>query len=242
MRMLAPVLPEGGRVLDLGGGDGRLAAALAGAGMSVTLVDSDRAMLDAAHTSLRARGMADRVTLIEGDAARCRLTGFDLVCCHSVLMYQQDAGPMLDACVAACRPAGAISIISLNGGASAMRAGLQQRWPSALAALQGRPLPDEAPVYDHSREACCAHLAARGCDAEAWFGLGIFTDHLRGPICMSEEEHDLAVAVETLAGTVDPYRGIARCWHVVARRQVSAGKRARRSPRSASRRNSIAGP
>ncbi len=220
LRMLAPVIPDAGSVLDLGGGDGRLAAALAEAGIAVTLVDSDPAMLAAAQVSLRARGLDHRVTLVEGDAASCRLSGFDLVCCHSVLMYHRDPDPILDACFAACRPGGAMSLISLNGAAAAMRAGLQQRWPSALAALQGRLAPDEAPTHDHPREACAAGLAARGCDIEAWFGLGIFTDHLRVPVAMSEDEQALAVAVETLAGTIDPYRGIARCWHVVARRQA----------------------
>ena len=58
-------LAEGGPVLELGVGTGRLALAMAECGLAVTGVDSSTAMLD----RLRAKPGASRLTLVEGDMA-----------------------------------------------------------------------------------------------------------------------------------------------------------------------------
>ena len=58
-------LAEGGPVLELGVGTGRLALAMAEYGLAVTGVDSSTAMLD----RLRAKPGASRLTLVEGDMA-----------------------------------------------------------------------------------------------------------------------------------------------------------------------------
>ncbi|MDG2028088.1 MAG: class I SAM-dependent methyltransferase [Acidimicrobiales bacterium] len=58
-------LADGGAVLELGIGTGRLALPLAAAGLAVTGVDASPAMLDA----LRAKPGADVITLVEADMA-----------------------------------------------------------------------------------------------------------------------------------------------------------------------------
>jgi ubiquinone/menaquinone biosynthesis C-methylase UbiE len=58
-------LADGGPVLELGVGSGRLALPLAAQGLTVTGVDASAAMLDL----LRAKPDADQITLIEGDMA-----------------------------------------------------------------------------------------------------------------------------------------------------------------------------
>ena len=58
-------LANGGRVLELGVGTGRLALPIAAQGLDVTGLDASSAMLDV----LRDKPGADRVTLIEGDMA-----------------------------------------------------------------------------------------------------------------------------------------------------------------------------
>lgn len=58
---------QGGPVLELGAGTGRVTAALAERGIEVVAVDSSEAMLGAARTRLEERGLAGRVTLVQAD-------------------------------------------------------------------------------------------------------------------------------------------------------------------------------
>ena len=60
----------GGPVLELGCGTGRILRGIAEAGFSVTCVDSSAPMLDFARNALADAGIADDVTLIEGDFAQ----------------------------------------------------------------------------------------------------------------------------------------------------------------------------
>ena len=65
----------GGPMLELGAGSGRIAVPLAAAGFTVTGVDLDPAMLARARGAAAAagRGVAKRLTLVEGDARTVRL-------------------------------------------------------------------------------------------------------------------------------------------------------------------------
>ncbi len=65
----------GGPLLELGCGTGRLLIPLAQAGYQVTGVDLSDAMLDLARAKIAAAGMADRVTLMQGDYASAPLGG-----------------------------------------------------------------------------------------------------------------------------------------------------------------------
>ena len=58
-------IADGGQILELGVGTGRLALPMAAMGLDITGLDASAAMLDA----LRAKPDADRLTLIEGDMA-----------------------------------------------------------------------------------------------------------------------------------------------------------------------------
>ena len=57
----------GDPILELGCGSGRVLVPLAEAGFTVVGLDSSRPMLDRAEEAIAAAGVADRVTLVEGD-------------------------------------------------------------------------------------------------------------------------------------------------------------------------------
>jgi S-adenosylmethionine-dependent methyltransferase len=211
------------RVLDVGGGQALQAIALARHGHHVTVLDLDDTMLAAAHVTLAREEAAirDRITLRRGageDAPALAGKGYDLVCCHSVLMYLDDPAPLLDALVTCARPGGLISVLSLNADAVAMRAGLQGRWHEAVQSLQlGREtgaayLPTQEPPLRDVR----GWLETRGAAMQAWYGVGIFTDHHDGPIVCTDPA--LVIEAEWRAGMADPYRGVARCFHLVTQR------------------------
>ncbi|MBC7224958.1 MAG: methyltransferase domain-containing protein [Anaerolineae bacterium] len=85
----------GDRVLDVGCGDGHLAALCAGRGAQVVGVDISRAMLEEAARRLEAQGLTGQVRLVEGDAAHLEslLPGqqFDLIAFSLVLSEMGDA-------------------------------------------------------------------------------------------------------------------------------------------------------
>lgn len=95
-RAQSALLPENGRVLDLGSATGRLLAHLATARPDVSIVGTDLAdnMLRVGNTMLEDEGLADRVSLVKADITDLpsELTeGVDLVTCVWTLHQLPDA-------------------------------------------------------------------------------------------------------------------------------------------------------
>ena len=221
--LLMHMPPRPQRVVDVGGGFGRQAIMLARAGHTVVVVDFDPQMLDIAREALAAEpdDIRSRVELVQGDgqsAASLVGTGFDLACCHSVLMYEDDPAPMLLGLVNMVRRGGLISVLSLNTEARAMRSGLQGRWREAVATLKSGTQIDSqyVPSREHTREDVTRILEEAGAGVRDWHGVGVFTDHITETIYVEDPE-DVYMA-EWLAGSQDPYRRVARCFHLLAER------------------------
>lgn len=222
LREFLPASPW--RIVDVGGGYGRQAIMLARLGHSVVVVDHDPAMLDMVREALADEAMTvrGRVELVlgAGEAAGHFVgTDFDLACCHSVLMYVDDPAPLISSLVQLVRPGGMISVLSTNKDAIAMRSGLQGRWrEAAQSLLTGTQAGDGyAPSRDYAREDIVRLLEAAGASIKTWYGVGIFTDHLAASCCSDQIAE--ACALEWLAGSRDPYRQVARCFHLIAERR-----------------------
>lgn len=210
------------RVVDIGGGFGRQAQLLAQAGHDVVVVDPDETLLQAARDRF-ARidpAVAASITLVAGSGERAADlvgTDFDLVCCHSVLLYLADPEPMLRELVRLARPGGLISVLSLNRDAVAMRDALQGDWRAALATLAagaergGRYLATRA---DDPRE-LSRSLARLGAQPRFWHGVRAFTDHRAD---LSPDDLADICELEWQAGRRDPYRAVARLFHLIAAR------------------------
>ncbi|MBL7497992.1 methyltransferase domain-containing protein [Frankia sp. CNm7] len=212
-----------GRILDVGGGDGTQAIALARDGYQVTICDPDPDMLGQASDSLLAEPapVSARVSLVLGDghdAATLVGDGWDATLCHGVLMYLPDPAPLLGVLVSLTRPGGTISLVGKNATALALRAGLQARWHEAVSLLDdettgteignlGVPSRGDDPLQIQDL------LAAAGADPVIWHGIRVFTDHLGdtppGP------DLDTVLEAEWQAGRRDPYRQVARLYHLI---------------------------
>lgn len=220
--LLIHMPPAPQRVVDVGGGFGLQAILLARAGHSVAVIDFDPKMLAIAREKLSSEPpeVSARVELVlgDGDKAASRVgTNFDLACCHSVLMYQSDFTPMLSGLVHLVRQGGLISVLSVNKESYAMRSGLQGRWREAAAILQGRETDSQnVPSRKQTRGEVTAVLEAAGARVLGWQGIGVFTDHLAEKLVAENPEE--IYQVEWLAGHQDPYRQVARCFHIIAER------------------------
>ncbi len=102
-------------VLDLGGGTGHVAVALAAAGHRVTVVDPSPDALAALARRARESGLSERVAGVQGDSDSLPtvLAGrtVDLVCCHGALEFVDDPGATLRALASALSRGGSLSLL-----------------------------------------------------------------------------------------------------------------------------------
>ncbi|WP_066374681.1 methyltransferase [Herbidospora mongoliensis] len=224
-RALRTHLPtDSQRVLDVGGGDGHQAVLLARAGHRVTLLDPDPGMHKRAAERLAAESeqVRDRITLVEGTADQATDLagdGFDLVCCHGVLMYAEDPRAFLNDLASALRPGGLMSLLTKNADALAMRAGLEGRWADAVAVMGAGSVEGNLGVSSRADTLASveAILDDAGVTTSCWYGVRVFTDHLGdAPV---GEGFDYVLEAEWQAGCRDPYRQIARLFHLIGHKQ-----------------------
>ncbi len=211
------------QVLDAGCGQGTQAVALARAGHHVTGLDPSHRLLGRFREALDGEpgDVRERVRLVQGtgDQAPALSPGpFDVVLCHGVLMYLDDAeqAALLAGLSAVCAPDAVLSLLVRNGLAPAMRPGLLGRWHEAVSAFDSDRYVNRLglPARMHTPSGLAAALVPLGWAPVRWYGVRVFTDHLDGDPPVGESLQGLLDA-ETVAGRRDPYRSVAALLHVV---------------------------
>ncbi|MFD8549811.1 methyltransferase domain-containing protein [Streptomyces sp. NPDC059649] len=210
------------RVLDIGGGTGAQARALAERGHRVTVLDPDEDMLEGAHSTWQphAKNAAGTVTFLHGlgeHAPQLAGTGWDAVLCHGVLMYLQDPTPLLHSIAHCVRPGGLVSVLAKQDTALAMRPALERNWSGVLEVLRSPVERGRLAVVSRgvSRQEVARLLAERGVRTQRWYGVRCFTDHLGDE--SPGADFPQVLEAEWAAGRRDPYRLIARHFHLIAR-------------------------
>ena len=225
-RGLAEHLPgPPARIVDVGGGAGQQAIPLLRRGYKVTILDPSREMLDEARRRLAAEDTGARrlSRLVEGTGERAHeaLGGetFDAVLCHGVLMYLEDARPMIRALCALARPGGLVSVLTKNASALATRPALEGRYRDALSALETDRDRGRLGVMTRGDTVggLSAAFAEAGLTVEQWYGVRVFTDHL-GDSTPDESLPEI-LELEWEGGKRDPYRSVGRLIHVVGRKK-----------------------
>ncbi|MEU8544982.1 methyltransferase domain-containing protein [Streptomyces sp. NPDC048717] len=211
------------RILDAGMGEGSQALRLARAGHTVTGLESDPELLQAARESLATEpaGIRERVRLIHGDG---RETGvhflpgsFDVVLCHGVLMYAEEPDALLAGLARMLAPGGLLSLVVRNAEALAMRPGLAGEWAGALAAFDSDVYTDRNGVKGRADrlDTLTATLAGIAAPLHAWYGVRVFSDNIPGDLGLpAADELERLLAAEDRAGRIEPYRRIAGLLHL----------------------------
>jgi S-adenosylmethionine-dependent methyltransferase len=215
---------DSARIVDVGGGAGHQSIPLARAGHHVTIVEPSPWMIGRARDEVRAAGVDSRVDFVEVAGERAldvlEAESFDAVLCHGVVMYLDDPEPLIDALAGLVAPAGIVSIVAKNVEVMAVRPALSGDWAAALAAFdQDREVNGlGADTRGDRVDGLAAALQARGVEPEAWYGVRLFTDGWV-PERPATDPEDLVLAVELEASRRDPYRGLSRLFHLVARKR-----------------------
>lgn len=218
------------RLIDIGAGGGQQAVALARQGHLVTLVEPSPLMRDRAEELISSLppdlGAQLAVLPMTGEEAARDLPaeGFDGVLCHGVLMYTPDPEPLARALTRLCAPGGLVSVVTKNAAALAYRPALQGDFADALASFGAQSTTGwlGATTRGDTIEGLTAVLRRYGVTPQAWYGVGVFSDHRTDLDDLPEEDLLRLQAVEYEAGRRDPYRATARLIHVLGRRP-SAG-------------------
>lgn len=223
-QQLVEHLAEPTTVLDIGGGAGNQTFPLARLGHSATILDPSEAMLAKAENRLAHEDpdVRARVQLVHADGADAfEVTGqqFGAVLCHGVVMYLDRPGPLLDALARCVAPGGVASVMTLNARALPVRPAMERRWRDALDSFDARR--EVGPLGLDTRadtvEEVSDQLRQRQLTPISWYGVWLFADWMDLQEAAPDEVSS-AAAVELEAGRRDPYRQLARAFHVVARK------------------------
>lgn len=207
-----------GSILDIGGGLGLDALWLASAGHRVTLADIDARMIAGAQVLLSRvdQEVRDRIELLNADGKTLKQAGeFDAVCLHSVVQYEPEPLTLIMNAALQMRHGGILSLVAPNPEAAAMRPAFAGRWREAKRnLLASTELGSEyAEARYLSREMLTTLIEGAGLAVTSWRGISVFADHLGEDQRRNTER---LIELEWIAGNKDPYRGVARCFQIVA--------------------------
>ena len=217
------------RILDLGGGTGGLAVALAGLGHHVTVVDPSPDALAALDRRAQDTGVAGRVHGVQGDAANLtevhRRADIDLVCCHGVLEVVDDPHESLVAIASVLDDGGQLSLVVAQRLAAVLARALAGQLDQARHALDsedgrwgdGDPLPRRFDLHGVS-----ALVDSAGLEVVTAHGVRVFADLVPAALVDSEADRSALLALER-AVAAHPELGvltqIGTALHVVAARR-----------------------
>ena len=194
------------RVLDLGGGTGGLAVPLAELGHEVVVVDPSPDALASLSRRSAERGVADRVTAVQGDAdSLAGIVGdrlVDLVCCHGTLEVVDDPQATLVALAGVVAPGGHLSIVAAQRLAVVLArvlAGQFTQAHQALVSTDGRwgaadPLPRR---FDAS--ALRAMVEQTGLVVQDVHGVRLFSDLVPSALVDSDADRTALLELEAAA-------------------------------------------
>ncbi|RMG54179.1 MAG: methyltransferase domain-containing protein, partial [Gammaproteobacteria bacterium] len=203
------------RVLDIGGGDGRMSAWLAGQGHEVIYSEPAEAMRTAALRRFRVEGVLERIEVLDlplQALAPDTLGCFDLVLLHAVLEWLAEPAAGLAHAESLVGEGGWLSVLFYNRHSIVIRNLLLGNFRKvASGELSGHPggLTPKSPL-DPEEVRQWLRLPVRH-----QRGIRCFTDYLDADLRKRRSYEDI-LELEQRLGTRMPYRDMARYLHLLA--------------------------
>lgn len=216
------------RVLDLGGGTGGLAVALAERGHTVTVVDPSPDALASLGRRADESSATARISAVQGDADTLDGTvsseSVDLLCCHGTLEFVDDPETTLRRITEVLAPGGHLSLVTAQRVAAVLARAIAGRFDQARAAMtseSGRWGEDDPVPRRFDRAELAEMLTRTGFTTLSTRGVRIFSDLVPSTYVDSDADRAQLLELEELA-SADPGRiGLAQLGgavHLVARR------------------------
>lgn len=206
------------RILDAGGGEGQFSQTLAALGHQVDLCDLSGEMVQRAQASAQAAGLGERMRCFQASVQDLPVTGgYDLVLFHAVLEWVADPYSTLQAVLRQVRPGGQLSLMFYNLHSTVFRSVVRGFLDKVLAGDlrgKGRGL---TPISPLEPEQVLGWLEAAGLVVQVRSGVRVFHDYMHHDIRKQQDDASL-LALEQRYSRQEPYRSLARYYHVVARK------------------------
>lgn len=211
-------------ILDAGGGTGRFAAALADDGYRVTLLDPSRSMLERAEAALDPYAGNSRILPGRAEEARSLFGpgSFDAVLLHAVICYLEDPESILSSVAAVLKQGGALSVVFKNRDALPFRHAAQGRIREAARVLEDPLDAGDLGIVNRARTRGEVEeaLARTGFEMRRAYGVRVFADLISEEL-EEEDAVEALVALELRAARLEPYRSVARLYHLVGERRCA---------------------
>jgi S-adenosylmethionine-dependent methyltransferase len=232
---LQEFLPQATRslhALDLGGGTGVIAVRLARLGLHVTLLDASVPMLDFAKRAAREAGVTDRIALKHGDAIQLadllHAESFDVILCHNILEYVDDACVVLRAAARSLQdPSSIISVLVRNQAGEVLRAAIHDGDLAAaehnLTAAWGRESLYGGGVRLFTPGSLQAMLRESSLAVTAERGVRVMSDYLP-PRVSRTDEYERIFELERKLGSRAEFAAVARYTQCLAHSRGAAMK------------------
>jgi S-adenosylmethionine-dependent methyltransferase len=225
-------LPARASVLDVGGGTGGYALALAELGHQVCLLDFSARMLAVARLKAKERGahVTEHIRYhrasaedVPSDLAAHR---FDLILCHTLLEYVEDPGQVLLGLSTVLRPGGLLSLLFANAYADPLRWALargdveraRRSLETQVSSADLFGLPRRTFSGDGMREA----MGRAGIEPVVQYGVRVFADYMPADKLADRSFWTRLFELETSAGSRFPYRDIARYGYLLGRKEATS--------------------
>ena len=147
---------------------------------------------------------------------------WDVVLCHNLLQYQDDAWPVLDVATALVRPGGLLSVMALNRHSAPLALAVRALDPAAalraLGERRGEAVTFDAAITLHTAEEVAAVLARLGHKEPAHYGIRTVSDHITDD--ERKRDPDFYAALEELELALTdraPYVHTARLFQLISR-------------------------
>jgi S-adenosylmethionine-dependent methyltransferase len=223
------------RVLDVGGGDGRDAVALARAGHHVTVLDPAPSWLAEARRRAESAGVGERLVTVEGSIDDLGPVGggFDLVLCHFVVHYRPAETGAADVrrLAGAVRPGGRVSVMAPNPAARVIGR-LVREGPEAALEQLARDDMESATFATTARavppDEVEALLVDAGLEVVGRYAARVANDYLADDTPKADSDYFAALErLELALCDQEPFIGLGALWQRVAQRPEGPGARER---------------
>jgi S-adenosylmethionine-dependent methyltransferase len=200
-------------VVDLGGGTGGIATALAALGHRVTVIDPSPDALASLERRTADEGLSGHIQGVQGDASDLRdlvgVAGADVMICHRVLEVLDSPDDALAAMAAVLRPGGVLSLLVSQRHSLVLTQAL-----GGHLALARRTFADPS-RFDHDQ--VIDLVKASGFIVMASHGIGAIADHVPESVIDAEPgAYAELMALETEVSSDPTFRALAPLVHVFA--------------------------
>ena len=224
-----PPLPPGLQVLDVGGGTGSYALPLAQLGHQVCLLDFSAHMLSTARDKALQLGspLIERLNFchvsVDQIPSLFAANYFDLILCHTFLEYVAQPCQVLQALIRVLRPGGLLSLLFANTYASPLCWALSKGdLEKARLALLGEQVSSAdlfgLPRHTFTAEEMQEAMTQVGVEVVATYGVRVFADYVPAEQLTDPHFYARLLELESIAGTLLPYRQIARYNQLLGRK------------------------